>query len=152
MPPKRILVALDTTPLATDVLHAALEVAGPADTKIRAVRALAVPSPCVPIPGALPPLPTLDLEALADAARSTLLAAMREVPAEQRDGIIVGFGTPSEVIEREADEYQPDLIVLGAHHHGALRRMLGTTAARVVEHAHRSVLVVRPRPSDVAAG
>lgn len=36
-----------------------------------------------------------------------------------------------------------DMIVIGAHGYGVVSRMLGTTAARVVDHADRTVLVVR---------
>jgi nucleotide-binding universal stress UspA family protein len=36
-----------------------------------------------------------------------------------------------------------DLIVIGSHGYDALDRLLGTTAAKVVNHADRSVLVVR---------
>jgi nucleotide-binding universal stress UspA family protein len=40
-----------------------------------------------------------------------------------------------------------DLIVIGSHGYGALDHVLGTTAAKVVNHADRSVLVVRPKGS-----
>ena len=36
-----------------------------------------------------------------------------------------------------------DLIVIGSHGFGTIDRILGTTAAKVVNHAERNVLVVR---------
>jgi nucleotide-binding universal stress UspA family protein len=42
------------------------------------------------------------------------------------------------------------LIVIGAHGYGIVDRILGTTAGRVVNHADRSVLVVRATPTAPA--
>ena len=41
-----------------------------------------------------------------------------------------------------------DLIVIGSHGYGAIDRVLGTTAAKVVNHADRTVLVVREKPGS----
>lgn len=64
--------------------------------------------------------------------------------------IHVRLGRPAQVICEVADAVGADLIVIGSHGFDTLDRLLGTTAARVVNHAHCSVLVVRP-PSDAAA-
>ena len=53
------------------------------------------------------------------------------------------FGTAWDAICREARETNADLIVIGSHGHSRLARMLGTTAAKVVNNADRNVLVVR---------
>ncbi len=55
----------------------------------------------------------------------------------------VEHGQAWRAIVRVAAEVGADLIVIGAHGYGAVARLLGTTAARVVEHADRSVFVVR---------
>jgi nucleotide-binding universal stress UspA family protein len=58
----------------------------------------------------------------------------------------VDFDKPADVIIRHAEEIGADLIVLGTNPHSALsRRVLGATVDKVVDHAHCSVLVVRPR-------
>lgn len=44
-----------------------------------------------------------------------------------------------------AKEHDVDMIVIGSHGYGILDRLVGTTAAKVVNHADRSVLVVRSR-------
>ena len=44
-----------------------------------------------------------------------------------------------------AEKQHADLIVIGAQGYGILDRIMGTTAAKVVNHADRPVLVVRPK-------
>ena len=80
------------------------------------------------------------LERQATLALEKLLAT---VPAENRGGTLVIIGTPWQSIERAATEGDVDLIVVGSHGYHALDRVLGTTAAKVVNHADRAVLVVR---------
>jgi nucleotide-binding universal stress UspA family protein len=56
------------------------------------------------------------------------------------------FGKPSEVIIRKAEELVADLIVVGTNPHSTFkRRVVGSTADKIVDSAHCSVLVVRPR-------
>ena len=50
-------------------------------------------------------------------------------------------------------EHDVDVIVIGSHDYRFLDRIVGTTAAKVVNHADRPVLVVRPkvvRPEEAA--
>jgi nucleotide-binding universal stress UspA family protein len=63
-----------------------------------------------------------------------------KVPCEPR--ILVG--DPAEVILREANDKDVDLIVLGCHRSSALREMLlGQVHTQVINHANRPVLIVR---------
>jgi len=57
-------------------------------------------------------------------------------------------GYPFDEIVLMANHFDVDLIIIGSHGRGAISRLLlGSTAERVVEHAHCPVLVVRgPRP------
>ena len=58
----------------------------------------------------------------------------------------IDYGKPSEVIVRKAEELVTDLIVVGTNQHSAfMRRVVGATADKIVDSAHCSVLVVRPR-------
>lgn len=57
--------------------------------------------------------------------------------------ITVGFATAWDGICRTAIERDADLIVVGSHGYGGIDRLLGTVAAKVVNHADRNVLVVR---------
>jgi len=53
-------------------------------------------------------------------------------------------GTAWNTLCSVARDEQAELIVIGSHGYGGIDRLLGTTAARVVNHADCSVLVVRP--------
>jgi nucleotide-binding universal stress UspA family protein len=58
-------------------------------------------------------------------------------------------GSPASVIIVRADEWRPDLIVVGSHGRSALGRfMLGSVSQKVVTEAHCSVRVARGRGSD----
>jgi nucleotide-binding universal stress UspA family protein len=65
------------------------------------------------------------------------------VPAENLDGVATAVGRPWSAICRAARFYDADVVVIGSHGHEALDRVLGTTAAKVVNHADRSVFIVR---------
>ena len=70
-----------------------------------------------------------------DMAKAMGVAAKVEVP----QGL-----SPAEVIIQFAEGMKPDLIVMGSRGRGALERFLvGSVAAKVVNHAPCSVLVVR---------
>lgn len=57
---------------------------------------------------------------------------------------LIRFGKPAEAIVNTAEELKVDLIIVGAGEHPYLvRRILGSTADRVVDSASCSVLVVR---------
>ncbi|MBX3023574.1 universal stress protein [bacterium] len=55
-------------------------------------------------------------------------------------------GTTPDTIVREADRLGVDLVVLGSHGHGAIRRaLLGSVSEHVLHHARRPLLIV-PAP------
>lgn len=140
---KRILVALDGSDQAEVVLRSAVELARKEHGRLRLLRAVCPQPEVPPLGGTGVPVPFATL-AVMRAARSWLDAVYATVPAELRDGLEVELGTASNVICDVARRYDADLVIIGAHRHGALRRALGTTAARVVDHLDRAVLVIRP--------
>jgi universal stress protein A len=76
-------------------------------------------------------------------AREFLRDLVLEVDVPDADQVIE-MGIPSEIICQEAEERQADHIVLGAHGHGRMARILmGSVAARVTSLSNRSVTVVR---------
>lgn len=142
---KKILVCLDTSPRSVGVLAAARDLAKRTEAKIVLFRAVGLP-------------PEIDKELLAfspndvveqlmDRARTDLAKTAQDLSPELLDGVYVRVGTPWDAICTEARELKCDLIVLGSHGYSGLDRVIGTTAAKVVNHADRSVLVVRPRPA-----
>ncbi|MCI0524396.1 MAG: universal stress protein [Acidobacteria bacterium] len=83
-----------------------------------------------------------DSLALANRARSRIQAFFPgwEILAE------AGIGSPGSEIIARADEWRPDLIVVGSHGHTALGRMLlGSVSQKVVNEARCSVRVARGR-------
>ena len=54
-------------------------------------------------------------------------------------------GKTSEAILQYAAEYKADLVVMGAHSHNGLGKIMGDVAAKVIKHAEIPVLIV---PAD----
>ena len=83
-------------------------------------------------------------EMLVDKAKKDLDGALQANfrPGSSRD-YDVHIGTPWDTICREAKALDCDLVVVGSHGYSGLDRILGTTAAKVVNHCERSVLVAR---------
>jgi nucleotide-binding universal stress UspA family protein len=138
---KKLLVALDSSARAPGVLGAALAFAERVDAQLILVRATG-------IPGELPvEAYASDPEAigrlLEQRASEDLLALAATVPKERLAGVRGAVGTPWQIIDAVAREEDVDVIVIGAHGYGRLERFLGTVAAQVVNHADRSVLVIR---------
>ena len=138
-----IVVALDTSARASAVLAAAIELARTYGGKLVLVRAVGIPIE-IPTEAFVAP-PNKVPEILERIARNDLETRAKEVPAELLAGVRVTTGVPWEVICREAKSAEADLIVIGSHGFSGIDRLIGTTASRVVNHADRSVLVVRKR-------
>jgi nucleotide-binding universal stress UspA family protein len=138
---KRILVCLDTSPRATNVLARAIELAKLTGAKLTLFRSVGLP-PDLPhdVIGTSPN--ELAQRLLADARRDIERIA-NEVPVDHRGGAYVHVGVAWDAICNAARELDCDLVVIGSHGYGGFDRLLGTTAARVVNHADRSVLVIR---------
>ncbi len=137
---KRILVALDSSPRASNVLASAVDLARRTGGKLRLFRAVGLPPE---IPQALATSPNGLLETLLESAKADLAARCKDLPPDLLEGQDVHVGTPWDAICAEARRCNADLVVIGSHGYGGLDRVLGTTAAKVVNHSDRSVLVVR---------
>jgi universal stress protein F len=140
----RILVCLDASSRAPFVLEAAADLARRTGARLCLLRTVGIPA-------------EVDQELLVHSAAGVIetmvgkaqrdLAKLAEsLPEPSVEGIHVHVGTPWDTICREAKELDVDLVVLGSHGYSGFDRILGTTAAKVVNHADRSVMVVRPPP------
>lgn len=138
---KRILVALDASPRAPMVLAAAVDFARRAGAKPRLLRCVGLPPELPTSVWAIPPAQVT--EAFLATAKREIEEASSSVPPELLDGSFAQVGVAWDAICAAAREHDVDLVVIGAHGYGLLDRLLGTTAAKVVDHADRSVLVVR---------
>jgi nucleotide-binding universal stress UspA family protein len=138
---KKLLVCVDGSRRETEILSAAVALARKTGAKVMLFRSVGLPAelPVEAYSVAVEEVPAL-LQARAEAALSIL---GQSVPPENFAGTRVIVGSPWQSIERAAAEEDVDLIVVGSHGFGGLDRVLGTTAAKVVNHADRSVLVVR---------
>lgn len=145
----RILVGLDASPRAMDVLSTAVNLARRAGGKLVLFRAVGIPLGMPPEAYALSPD---SLEQLLEREALRYLESVAAgVPADLLEGVRVHAGTPWRSICAAAHEVKADLIVIGSHGYQGLDRLIGTTAAKVVNHAECSVLVVRSPSTDETA-
>jgi nucleotide-binding universal stress UspA family protein len=138
---KRILVALDNSPRAPAVLAAAARLAEHTDTKLVLYRAIGVPAE---LPREVFVVPDARIEdILRSAAHAELDRLASQVRPELVERITTSLGIAWDAIVRTGREIDADVIVIGSHGFSGLDHVLGTTAAKVVNHADRNVLVVR---------
>jgi len=143
---KHILAALDGSPRAAAVLQDAALLASRTAATLHLCHAVNVP---LGLPADALSLGSDDLQARLIAHGQQELALRVEELQPTVTPILWGervvrIGRPAQVIVDIAAELEADLIVIGSHGFDVLDRVLGTTAARVVNHAQCSVLVVRP--------
>lgn len=140
----RMLVGLDASPRASDVLAAATELARRTGGKLILFRAVGVP---VDIPmDAYSMTPASLAELLDREAKEYLDDIAATLPAGVVLKTVVGVGTPWQALCTAADQHRAGLIIIGSHGYSGLDKLMGTTAGKVVNHASQSVLVVRGRP------
>lgn len=140
---KKILVALDSSPVAPKVLAEAALFARTFGAELVLLRAVGLPTELPPEAFAMTPdnVTTLLFET-AEKDLAGLAASLPDVATARR---IVRVGTAWRVVCDVADEEQADLVMIGAHGHRFIDRVLGTTTQRVVSHTERSLYIVRPQ-------
>jgi nucleotide-binding universal stress UspA family protein len=141
---KRILVALDRSPRATYVLQSAAAMATASNAELFLLRAVGLP-PELP-QDAYRTSPTDMVEIWRQAAAADLERMEGTIEPTLVTHVLVHVGTPWSAICDSARQHEVDLIVIGSHGYSALDHLLGTTAAKVVNHADRSVFIVRETP------
>ncbi len=139
---KKILVAIDTSAAAPHVLGRAAELAKAFGASVLLVRAVGLPTELPPEALSMDPDSVTGL--LVKAAERDLERAAASFPPEIVVERSVQVGTPWRIICDLADDNDVDLVVIGAHGHRLLDRVLGTTTNRVVSHTERSMHIVRP--------
>lgn len=138
---RRILVALDNSPRAPMVLAAAARLAEQGGGKLVLFRAIGIPAD---LPREVLAASAVQVEdVLRRGAHAELDALAGRVKPELVERITSELGIAWDAIVRAGRDLDADLIVIGSHGYGALDRLLGTTAAKVVNHADRNVLIVR---------
>lgn len=138
---KRILVALDASPRAPLVAAVAARLAAKYDAKLVLLRAIYIPAE-LPREVYAQHGPSLE-DLLCRDAHAGLERLARDLPAGLVERITTDIGTPWDAIVRAGRDLDADLIVLGSHGFSGIDHVLGTTAAKVANHADRNVLIVR---------
>jgi nucleotide-binding universal stress UspA family protein len=138
---KRILVGLDGSPRSPAVLDAAITLARAQGARLLLLRAVGLP-PDVPKDFWKTSDQSLS-DVLEERARHYLGEEAARVPPELLEGAATHVGAPWQAICEVAREKGADLVVIGSHGYAGVDRLIGTTAAKVVNHAPCSVLVVR---------
>jgi nucleotide-binding universal stress UspA family protein len=144
---KTILVALDGSARAPEVLAEARLFAEQFNAKLVLYRAVGLPAD---VPSSFWKTSNLDLPTiLLQHAEHQLRELAATVPADLLASTHVDIATAWDGICRYAEAVDAQLIVIGSHGNGAIDRILGTTAARTVDNAARNVLVIRPKASGI---
>ena len=147
-PVRRVVVPLDGSPFAEEVLERALRLGTPNRTEYLLLRVV-TPIPAVPLPypGGDTPVHESELEWQEQEAERYLTAVAERV---RRPGVpvnvrVVTHAQPARAILDVARELDADLIALSAHGHGTLGRLLlGSVADKVIRGAAVPTLVYRP--------
>jgi nucleotide-binding universal stress UspA family protein len=138
---KRILVALDSSKRAPQVLTAAVRLAELTGAKLVVFRAMGIPPD---MPQELLLATDMRIEdVLTRKAYADLEQLIEQAPRGLVEKITTAFATAWDGICTAAREQDADLIMIGSHGYGRLDKLLGTTAGKVVNHADRNVMVVR---------
>ena len=138
---KRILVGLDGSPRAPAVLDAAVKLAKSQGARVVLMRGVGLP-PDVPQDfWRTTEEPLLDV--LTRRAKEYLDGCVANVPQDCFGGIEIAVGVPWQAICEMAHAVEADVVVIGSHGYSGFDRLLGTTAAKVVNHAPCTVVVVR---------
>ena len=143
-----IVVALDFSDSTPDALEAALALGTTEDGGHLHLLHI--------VPSAVPPLwtdepTTLDLRVVEEAWTDAALKQLAKLAASHsldpaRVSTAVAVGAPANEIVRYAEQHKADVIVLGSHGHGLVRRfLLGGVADKLVRQAPCAVLVVAHR-------
>jgi nucleotide-binding universal stress UspA family protein len=104
-----------------------------------------IPAPAS-IGGVTTPFPADEFKAQREAltlARSAK-AAIKPLFPDWQVRAEAAIGSPASILIRKADEFEPDLVVVGSHGHTALGRFFfGSVSQKVLHEAHGSVRVAR---------
>jgi universal stress protein A len=143
---KNILVAVDTTDEAEDVIRAAREIADQKSSEISAVTVIRPMADFyINLYATLENSPDTGIEARAAERATEWLSDLGKRFDIDAGAVDVIIGTPAVEIRKLAEKIGADLIVLGTHGRHGLGLMLGSTANAVLHGAPCDVLAVKVR-------
>ncbi len=151
----KILLAVDGSTFSDAAVSEAARRPWPAGSEVRIISAAEASHIPAPVPHGAADLYAEDLKEARERARLAVdLAASKlsgEAGAALRITTAAPVGTATQVILREAEEWGADLIVVGSHGRGFLKRLLlGSVSQAVAAHAECSVEIVRgPKATEL---
>ena len=140
---KNILVAIDFSETAGQVIEHAMEVSSRHDAKLTLIHTVEY-SPPMEYAGDLGMTSdwAIDENKLIESSKKSLQKFAEKYKLSS-SAQIVHLGTPKYEITQYAKAGNFDLIVAGSHGRHGLGRLLGSTADGILHHAHCDVLAVR---------
>ncbi|HSN50883.1 MAG TPA: universal stress protein [Woeseiaceae bacterium] len=143
---KNILVAVDTTDEAENVIRAAREIAGEKSSGITAVTVIRPMADFyIDLYATLENGPDTGIEARAAERATAWLSDLAKRYDIGASAVNVIIGTPAVEIRKLAEKIGADLIVLGTHGRHGLGLILGSTANAVLHGATCDLLAVKVR-------
>ncbi len=139
---KQILVAIDLSDEADDVLQAAADIAAENKAVISIIHVADLP--LAPYSGWSDYVAPYNEQEVRQMLFKDL-AQRVEDGGLSRSLITIDFGRPVDVIIKKAEEERADLIVIGSHGRHGVKILLGSTANGVLHRANCDVLAVRVR-------
>jgi len=145
--PLRVLLATDGSPCSDRAVQSVAMRPWPPDSHIEVVSVIHTRMPTIPDPTLM--FEAAHIDALeADRLRAPLRVRRAEQCLAGKPGVTVTSkvleGNPEDAILDEADRWHADVVVLGSHGYGPMkRRLLGSVSQSVALHAPCSVEIVR---------
>jgi nucleotide-binding universal stress UspA family protein len=145
---KKILVCLDGSKLAEQILPFALEQAKKMECNITLLQVIASPSSVMSGAGSVTgPALHDQIDAEESEAKKYLSRIVSKI---ESDNIKADYatlkGTPGHAIVDYAHENQIDLISIATHGHSGIRRaIVGSIVDHVIRHSHLPMLVIKPQ-------
>lgn len=139
---KKILVAIDISEEAEQVLQVAADIAEVNNAEINIIHV--TDNPVVPYSQWSDYVVPLSESQIREALFSKLAAIVESVGLS-KSLISIDFGRPIDVILEKAETSQSGLVVIGSHGRHGIKTLLGSTANGVLHHANCDVLAVRVR-------
>ena len=144
---KTILVAVDLSPISTQIVKAAADLAEPLKAKIILLHVISVVSSYTPIGSSMdavaitvPPSEEEIQEIKKDLASLAAPLETRGIPCE----IVAKAALPLEEIQKQASH--ASMVVVGSHGHGGLYHLFnGSVVTALLKHATKPILVVPVR-------
>lgn len=145
-PARRVLLALDESPVSFRAAQEAALLFSGEDDEFLVISVARIPVPWVPVGfgtvGVLPP----GWEQLAVSPEETDVTRRAEEAGAEPVEVLTEVGDPVECICAAAEEYDVDVVVVGAHDKGFLARLFQpSVSAEVIRGTDRPVLVVSGR-------